>query len=118
MRALYSGLYRKKTGAASAPFNAAAAGQLRNDIGRLGEDKLGRCLRWLFENPPARLGSFAYLSLHNWLPEAEKALEAEDRRLRLLKTCKACGKSSETSGIDCPKCGAPDAFREVLLAAK
>jgi predicted phage replisome organizer len=35
---------------------------------------------------------------------------AREEVARLLKTCRACGKQSDTSGRDCPKCGEPDAF--------
>jgi hypothetical protein len=111
LRVLFCELYRMKYGVARAPFNAACAGQLRNDLERLGEEKLARCLRFLFDRPPARMKSFAYMALHTFLPEAEKALESEERQLRLLKTCRACGKASETTGIDCPKCGEPDAYQ-------
>jgi hypothetical protein len=104
-RALFSELYRKSTSAARAPFNPAAAGQLRNDLVRLGEDQLARCIRWLFEYPPARMKSFAYMSIHTFLPEAEKALHAEDRRLSMIQVCPGCGKKQEHTGVDCLFCG-------------
>lgn len=107
MRALYSELYRKNTGASRAPFNAACAGQLRNDLARIGEDQLARCLRWLFAHPPARMGSYAYMSLHTFLPEAEKALASEDRRLSMIRVCGSCGKEQEHTGADCLFCGQP-----------
>jgi hypothetical protein len=93
---LFFELYHKRTGAERAPFNAACAKQLKNDIERIGEERLSRCLRSVF---------------------IEKRLSDEDRRLRLLKTCKGCGKQSETTGIDCPKCGEPDAFRKEAVNA-
>ena len=108
---LFCELYKKKTGAARAPFNPACAAQLRNDIARIGEDKLARCLRSIFTDPPRGMRAFDYMSIHHFLPDIEKRLADEDRRLWLLKTCKACGKPSETTGIDCPKCGEPDAFQ-------
>lgn len=114
---LFFDLYHKKTGAARAPFNAACARQLKNDLERLGEDKLARALRSIFETPPQRMRGFDYMSVHHFLPDIEKRLADEDRRLRLLKTCKACGKSSDTTGIDCPKCGEPDAFRKEAVNA-
>jgi hypothetical protein len=103
-------LYHKKTRAARAPFNPACARQLKNDLGRLGEETLSRALCSIFENPPQRMQSFGYMAVHTFLPDIEKRLSDEDRRFRLLKTCKACGKQSDTTGIDCPKCGEPDAF--------
>ncbi len=111
LQKLFFELYHKKTGAARAPFNPACARQLKNDLERLGEDKLSRALRSIFETPPARMRAFDYMSVHHFLPDIEKRLADEDRRLRLRKTCRACGKASETSGIDCPKCGEPDAYQ-------
>ena len=105
VHALYSELYRKSTGAARAPFNAACAGQLRNDLTRLGEDRLARCLRWLFAHPPARMASRSYMALHTFLPEAETALTAEDRRLSMIRVCPGCGKEQEHTGADCLFCG-------------
>lgn len=37
--------------------------------------------------------------------------EARENVDPLVKTCRACGKSSETTSPDCPKCGEPDAYR-------
>jgi hypothetical protein len=105
VHALYSELYRKSTSAAGAPFNAACAGQLRNDLARLGEDRLARCLRWLFAHPPARMANLAYMALHTFLPEAETALAAEDRRLSMIRICPGCGKQQEHTGADCLVCG-------------
>jgi hypothetical protein len=107
LRALFSELYTKSTRATRAPFNAACAGQLRNDLARLGEERLARCLRWLFQHPPARMKSFAYMSVHTFLPEAEKALQAEDRRLSMVRVCAGCGKEQEHTGVDCLFCGVP-----------
>ncbi len=107
VRALYGELYRKNTRAASAPFNKACAGQLRNDLVRLGEDRLARCIRWLFEHPPARMQSFSYMSLHTFLPEAEKAQATEDRRLSMVRVCPHCGKRQEHTGADCLYCRQP-----------
>ena len=56
--------------------------------------------------------SFRYATVHVFLPDAEKKIADTERRLRLLKTCRACGKQSDTSGPDCPKCNEPDAFQE------
>jgi hypothetical protein len=77
---------------------------------RLGEEKLEQALKSLFENPPTRMQSFSFGSLYTFLPEAEQALAREEHRLRLLKTCRGCGKQSNTTDNDCPKCGQPDAF--------
>jgi hypothetical protein len=61
------------------------------------------------------MASLKYGAVHAFLPDVEaKAAATEQaisKRLRLLKTCKVCGKASETTGIDCPKCGEPDAFK-------
>lgn len=107
LRALFSELYVKNTMAARAPFNEACAGQLRNDLARLGEDRLARCVRWLFDHPPGRMKSFAYMSIHTFLPEAEKSLQAEDRRLSMVRVCLECGKDQEHTGSDCLFCGVP-----------
>lgn len=112
LRVLYCDLYRKTLGVDRAPFSKSCAGQLRNDIARLGEDRLAACLRWLFEHPPARMKSFAYMALHTFLPEAEAALAAEERHLRLVKICRECGREQQQSGVDCLYCGAHDAFRK------
>jgi hypothetical protein len=90
---------------------------LKTDLARLGPDKLAAAVRLFFDSPPRSVADFivkagcSYGVLHSQLPKLEEVLGKEERRLRLLKTCKACGKASETTGIDCPKCGEPDAFK-------
>ena len=91
---------------------------LKADLVRLGVHKLAAAVRLFFDSPPRSVADFivkagsSYGVLHSQLPKLEEVLVKEERRLRLLKTCKACGKASETSGIDCPKCGEPDAYQK------
>jgi hypothetical protein len=113
--ALFFELYRKRTGKEAPWTRGKDHALLSADLRRLGEERLAAALRSLFEAPPARMSSFRYATVHVFLPDAEKRLVdtelAYSKRLRLLKTCKACGKASETTGIDCPKCGEPDAYQ-------
>jgi hypothetical protein len=51
--------------------------------------------------------SLAYMSLHNFLPEAEKALAAKDRRLSMIRMCPACGMKQEHTGTGCLYCHTP-----------
>jgi len=112
---LFFELYRKRTGKEAPWTRGKDHALLSADLRRLGEERLAAALRSLFEAPPARMSSFRYATVHVFLPDAEKRLVdtelAYSKRLRLLKTCKACGKASETTGIDCPKCGEPDAYQ-------
>jgi hypothetical protein len=107
LRALFSELYRQNTSAARAPFNAACAGQLKNDLARLGEERLSRALRSIFETPPPRMRALDYLSVHHFLPDIEKRLADEERRLSLIRVCPHCGKKQEHTGADCLYCQAP-----------
>jgi hypothetical protein len=107
IQALYFQLYTDKTGAGRAPFNRACAGQVKNDLSRLGEAGLTACLRWLFDHPPARMRSFAYMALHTFLPEAEAAVAAEGHRRSLARTCPSCGREQEHTGTDCIFCHLP-----------
>ena len=47
------------------------------------------------------------MSIHIFLPEAEKALQAEDRRLSMIRVCPQCGKQQEHTGSDCLYCQMP-----------
>jgi len=113
--ALFFELYQKRTGKEPPWTRGKDHALLSADLKRLGEEKLGGALRALFEAPQPRMSSFRYATVHVFLPDAEKRIAETELRmtqqLRLLKTCKACGKQSETSGIDCPRCNEPDAFQ-------
>ena len=106
---LFTSLYKQRF-KSNAPWAAKKDySLLALDYKRLGKEGLEAGIRWLFAHS-TRMQGFSYGSIHTFLPEAEKALADEARKLRLLKTCRACGKQSDTTGQDCPKCGEPDAF--------
>ena len=48
---------------------------------------------------------FNTMRINTFLPEAEKALHAEDRRLSMIQVCPGCGKKQEHTGVDCLFCG-------------
>jgi hypothetical protein len=120
--ALFFELYRKRTGKEAPWTRGKDHALLSRDLKRLGdgdvvlgEKRLAAELRALFEAPPPRMASLKYGAVSVFLPDIEAKAAATElaysKRLRLLKTCKACGKASETTGIDCPKCGEPDAYQ-------
>lgn len=117
----FRGLYKEKTGAAL-PWNYGKDGALlKADLKEHGADRLTRAARLFFSGdcPQAvrrfsegKGAGYSYGVFRSQLRRGLfEVLDAEDRRLRLLKTCKACGKQSDTTGIDCPKCGEPDAYQ-------
>ena len=115
--ALFFELYRNRTGKEPPWTRGKDHALLGADLRRLGVDRLTAAVRLFFDSPPRSVADFiikagcSYGVLHSQLPKLEEVLGKEERRLRLLKTCLACGKASETTGIDCPKCGEPDAFK-------
>ena len=110
--------YKKRLGQAP-KWTGKDAKLLKGDLARLGGDKLSAAVRLFFDGLVPSAADFAdragwtYNIFHSQLGKIEEALARQARRLSLLKVCKACGKASETSGLDCPKCGEPDAYRIV-----
>ena len=118
LTALFFEQYKKRLGQAP-KWTGKDAKLLKGDLARLGGDKLSAAVRLFFDGLVPSAADFAdragwtYNIFHSQLGKIEEALARQARRLSLLKVCKACGKASETSGLDCPKCGEPDAYRIV-----
>lgn len=123
--ALFFDLYRGKLGAAPNWTRGKDHALLKGDLARLGAERMREAIELFFGDPPGDVAAWCkrvgwtYAQFHGQMGRLEQALSERKRKLRLLKTCTVCGKTSETTGIDCPKCGAPDAYqKEVNVAAK
>jgi len=119
-------LYKTNTGREAKPTGK-EWGQLKDSVDRWGrEDWLERIALLGTERVPRSVTE--WLDSNGWkfghvlsqLFKLDAVIAKERQRLRLLKTCKACRKASETTGIDCPKCGEPEAYqvKETSCAAK
>lgn len=107
---LFTRLYKKHLHT-DAPWSHPKDDKLLKQLyDRVGWKKLADGTRWLFSHPPDTMKSFNFGALFTFFSNAEAGMEAQDRRLRLLKTCKNCGKTTEGTDVDCPKCGQVDAF--------
>jgi predicted phage replisome organizer len=104
---LYYRLHKRQLGM-DPVFVKADAIVLDKDLKTYGFEKLSAYITWLFEHPPRRM-TFAIrgMGIHQFLPEAVRALGLEKQRQRAERVCPHCSKKQNHTDIDCIYCGQP-----------